>query len=58
MDETGIFYNTIEKKYEELLNELLKKDCQRVEYIRGMLCVYQEILQQKTHWKKEPRNYF
>jgi hypothetical protein len=56
--ETALFYNKIEKTYEELLNELMQKDCQRVEFIRGMLSVYSEILKDKKHWQTERINYF
>jgi hypothetical protein len=56
--ETGLFYNKIEQAYEQLLNELIQKDCQRCEFIRGMLSVYSDILKDKSHWKTEPRNYF
>ena len=55
--ETGLFYNKIEEAYEQLLNELMQKDCQRVEFIRGMLSVYSDILKDKSHWKTELRNY-
>ena len=55
--ETGLFYNKIEEAYEQLLNELMQKDCQRVEFIRGMLSVYSDILKDKSHWKNE-RAYF
>lgn len=56
--ETGLFYNKIEEAYEQLLKELMQKDCQRVEFIRGMLSVYSDILKDKSHWKTEARNYF
>jgi hypothetical protein len=56
--ETGLFYNKIEEAYEQLLNELMQKDCQRVEFIRGMLSVYSDILKDKSHWKTKLRNYF
>ncbi len=56
--ETGLFYNKIEEAYEQLLNELMQKECQRVEFIRGMLSVYSDILKDKSHWKTEARNYF
>jgi hypothetical protein len=56
--ETGLFYNKIEEAYKQLLNELMQKDCQRVEFIRGMLFVYSDILKDKSHWKTELRNYF
>ena len=58
INETGLFYNKIEEAYEKLLNELMEKDCQRVEFIRGMLSVYSIILKEKKHWKTERRNYF
>jgi len=45
INETGIFYNKIESDYKELLKELMQKDCQRVEFIRGQLSVYSEILE-------------
>jgi hypothetical protein len=56
--ETGLFYNKIEEAYEQLLNELMQKDCQRVEFIRGMLSVYSDILKDKSHWKTQLRDYF
>ena len=56
--ETGLFYNKIEEAYEQLLNELMQKDCQRVEFIRGMLSVYSDILKDKSHWRTELRDYF
>jgi len=52
LNENGLFYNKLEEPYEQLLNELMQKDCQRVEFIRGMLSVYSEILKDKTHWKQ------
>ena len=57
INETGLFYNKIEESYKQLVNELMQKDCQRVEFIRGMLSVYSEILKDKSHWKTEPINY-
>ena len=57
-NELGLFYDEIQEAYEKLLNELMQKDCQRVEFIRGMLSVYSEILKDKSHWKTEPINYF
>ena len=56
--ETGLFYNKIEEVYEQLLNELMQKDCQRVEFIRGMLSVYSDILKDKSHWKTKLIDYF
>jgi hypothetical protein len=51
LTETGLFYMKIEKAYRELLNELMQKDCQRVEFIRGMLSVYSDILKDKSNWE-------
>ena len=58
INETGLFYNKIEESYKQLVNELMQKDCQRVEFIRGMLSVYSEILKDKSHWKTEPITFF
>jgi hypothetical protein len=58
LTETGLFYMKIEKAYRELLKELMQKDCQRVEFIRGMLSVYSDILKDKKNWQPEFINYF
>ena len=58
INETGLFYDKIKEAYEQLLNELMQKDCQRVEFIRGVLSVYSEILKDKCHWETEPISYF
>jgi hypothetical protein len=57
-NQTGEFYNKVEYAYEELLNELMQKDCQRVEFIRGKLSVYSEILKDCRHWNTAPKQYF
>ena len=57
-NETGLFYEKIEEAYDKLVDELMQKDCQRVEFIRGMISVYSEILKDKNHWKTEPKSYF
>jgi hypothetical protein len=54
--EVSLFYSSIQQKYLELMEELMQKDCQRVEFIRGALSVYSEILNQKKHWE-EKSNY-
>ena len=51
IDELDIFYLSIKKKHTELTEELMQKDCQRVEFIRGMISVYSEILKEKIHWE-------
>lgn len=48
--EVNLFYSSIEKKHTKLMEELMQKDCQRVEFIRGMLYVYSEILKEKYYW--------
>lgn len=49
--EVNFFYEECENKYNALLEEILQKDCQRVEFIRGMISVYKEILSSKKHWE-------
>lgn len=47
----------LEAKRLEIINELEKKDCQKVEFLRGMLSAYSElinetkwIVKEKTSW--------
>lgn len=49
--EVNLFYEECENKYNALIKEILQKDCQRVEFIRGMISVYKEILHSKKHWE-------
>lgn len=56
--EVNFFYLSIEKKYQDLMYELMQKDCQRVEFIRGMLSVYSEILKEKRHWEPKENIFF
>lgn len=59
ISETHKFYVSIETKYIKLMEELMQKDCQKVEFIRGVISVYSEILHEKKHWKeKENYTYF
>ena len=59
VNELNLFYDKTKEAYEQLINELMQKDCQRVEFIRGMLSVYSEILKDKAHWQSETKyNYF
>ena len=51
--ETEEFYLLIKSKHEELTKELMEKDCQRVEFIRGVLSAYSEILKEKANWQPE-----
>ena len=52
------FYDQIEIDYKSFLSELMQRDCQRVEFIRGMLFVLSEILKNKSHWKIEMQDPF
>ena len=45
-----------ELKIEEIIEKLSDKDCQRVEFLRGMLAVYKEMVENRKGWKKEIRN--
>ena len=51
LTEVNLFYEECEKKYNALMEDILQKDCQKVEFIRGMISVYKEILYSKKHWK-------
>ena len=52
-NEAAFFYTEIEKKYNDLLEQIIEKDCQRVEFLRGMISVYKEILISKSHWENK-----
>ena len=56
--ETAKFYQQLETDYKALLNELMQRDCQRVEFIRGMLFILSETLYNKSHWKIERQDPF
>ena len=58
INETGIFYDKIERTYEQLTNELMQKDCQHVEFLRGVISVCSKILKDKSHWKTEYKDPF
>jgi hypothetical protein len=49
--EVNLFYEECENKYNALIEEILQRDCQRVEFIRGMISIYKEILSSKKHWE-------
>jgi len=51
--ETQQFYLIIESRYNHCLEGLLEEDCKRVEYFRGKLATYTEILQEYSRWKPE-----
>jgi len=48
----------LESKKREIISELEKRDCQKVEFLRGMLSVYSELINE-TKWElKKQENYF
>ncbi len=51
--ETELFYNDIENKYREVFEQLIDKDCQKVEFLRGKLSVYSEIIMNQNKWKSK-----
>lgn len=51
--ETQQFYLKIESRYNDLLENLLEEDSKRVEYLRGKLATYSEVLKEYWRWKPE-----
>jgi hypothetical protein len=49
--DTQQFYLKIESRYNHILENLLEEDSKRVEYFRGKLAAYSEILQEYSIWK-------
>ncbi len=48
-----------ELKIETIIQQLRDKDCQRVEFLRGMLAAYSEIVETRQGWvKKQVNDYF
>jgi hypothetical protein len=48
----------LESKQREIISDLEKRDCQKVEFLRGMLSVYSELINE-TKWEfREEKNYF
>ena len=48
-----------ELKIDTIIQQLSDKDCQRVEFLRGMLAAYREIVETRQGWvKKEVNNFF
>jgi hypothetical protein len=45
----------LEAKKLEIINDLEKKDCQKVEFLRGMLCAYSELIND-TKWDVKEKN--
>ncbi len=45
--------------YNDIIQQLSDKDCQRVEFLRGMLAAYREIVETRQGWvKKQVNDYF
>jgi hypothetical protein len=48
-----------ELKIDTIIQQLSDKDCQRVEFLRGMLAAYREIVENRQGWvKKQVNDYF
>ena len=48
-----------ELKIDTIILQLSDKDCQRVEFLRGMLAAYREIVETRQGWvKKQVNDYF
>jgi len=48
-----------ELKIDTIIQQLSDKDCQRVEFLRGMLAAYREIIETRQGWvKKQVNSYF
>jgi hypothetical protein len=42
-----------ELKIDTIIQQLSEKDCQRVEFLRGMLAAYREIIETRQGWEKK-----
>ena len=42
-----------ELKIDEIIEKLSDKDCQRVEFLRGMLAAYRDIIETRQGWTKK-----
>ena len=45
-----------ELKIDTIIQQLSDKDCQRVEFLRGMLAAYREIVETRQGWVKKQVN--
>jgi hypothetical protein len=45
-----------ELKIDWIIEQLSDKDCQRVEFLRGMLAAYREIVETRQGWVKKKVN--
>jgi hypothetical protein len=42
-----------ELKIDTIIQQLSDKDCQRVEFLRGMLAAYRELIETRQGWVKK-----
>ncbi len=49
--DTQHFYSKIESRYKYILSCLIEEDCKQVEYTRGELAAYSDILKECSRWK-------
>lgn len=53
------YQDEFELKIDSIIEQLSDKDCQRVEFLRGMLAAYREIVETRQGWvKKDFNDYF
>jgi len=53
------YQDEFELKIDSIIEQLSDKDCQRVEFLRGMLAAYREIVETRQGWvKTEFNDYF
>ena len=47
-----------ELEIDHIIQQLSDKDCQRVEFLRGMLATYRKLIENRQGWKKQKLNDF
>ncbi len=52
------FILMVQTRYNFLLNHLTQEDCKHVEYTRGQLSVYAEILKTYERWKAKDEIFY
>ena len=52
------YQDEFELKIDSIIEQLSDKDCQRVEFLRGMLAAYREIVETRQGWVKKEFNDF
>jgi hypothetical protein len=50
------YQDEFELKIDSIIQQLSDKDCQRVEFLRGMLAAYREIVETRQGWVKKKVN--